>query len=100
MNTTITPIPIVNIVTADVLWKSILSGLFLLPWWFWLMIPLAFFIKNYKIFNKFFKKVFNTSGHEINKCPRCGGNLVNRSGKYGNFIGCSNYPKCKYTKQI
>ena len=31
------------------------------------------------------------------KCPRCGGNLVLRNGKYGRFYGCSNYPKCKYT---
>ena len=32
-------------------------------------------------------------------CPKCGGKLVKRSGKYGEFIGCSNYPKCKYTKK-
>ena len=30
------------------------------------------------------------------KCPRCGGNLVLRNGKYGQFYGCSNYPDCKY----
>lgn len=30
-------------------------------------------------------------------CPKCGGYLVERNGKYGKFIGCSNYPKCKYT---
>lgn len=30
------------------------------------------------------------------KCPRCGGNLVLREGKYGQFYGCSNYPQCKY----
>lgn len=30
-------------------------------------------------------------------CPRCGGDLVLRKGKYGNFYGCSNYPSCKYT---
>ena len=34
------------------------------------------------------------------KCPKCGGNLITRKGKYGEFIGCSNYPKCKFTKQI
>lgn len=33
-------------------------------------------------------------------CPRCGGNLVERSGKYGKFVGCSNYPKCRFTKQV
>ncbi|MBR1594156.1 MAG: NERD domain-containing protein [Alloprevotella sp.] len=30
-------------------------------------------------------------------CPRCGGRLVVRRGRYGNFIGCSNYPRCRYT---
>ncbi|MBE5822399.1 MAG: hypothetical protein E7311_07445 [Clostridiales bacterium] len=35
-----------------------------------------------------------------NICPKCGGKLVERNGKYGKFIGCSNYPKCKYTSQI
>lgn len=34
-----------------------------------------------------------------NKCPRCGGNLVERHGQYGRFIGCSNYPKCRYTRK-
>lgn len=33
-------------------------------------------------------------------CPKCGGKLVERQGKYGKFIGCSNYPKCKYTIDI
>ena len=30
-------------------------------------------------------------------CPKCGGRLVLRNGKYGSFYGCSNYPKCKFT---
>ena len=29
-------------------------------------------------------------------CPRCGGQLVERTGKYGKFFGCSNYPKCTF----
>ena len=35
---------------------------------------------------------------ELNRkiCPRCGGTLVLRKGKNGNFYGCSNYPKCKF----
>lgn len=32
-------------------------------------------------------------------CPKCGGKLVERRGRYGVFYGCSNYPKCKFTKQ-
>ncbi len=31
------------------------------------------------------------------RCPRCGGWLIIRSGKYGQFYGCSNYPQCKYS---
>lgn len=37
---------------------------------------------------------------ENNICPRCNGKLVLRHGKYGDFYGCENYPKCKFTKQI
>lgn len=33
-------------------------------------------------------------------CPKCGGKLVKRSGRFGVFKGCSNFPKCKYTKSI
>jgi DNA topoisomerase-1 len=31
------------------------------------------------------------------KCPRCGAQLLIRVSKYGRFLACSNYPKCKYT---
>lgn len=41
------------------------------------------------------KKSHSTSSNT--NCPKCGGTLVNRKGKYGSFQGCSNYPKCKYT---
>lgn len=30
------------------------------------------------------------------KCPRCGGDLVLRYGKFGDFIACENYPRCYY----
>ena len=33
-------------------------------------------------------------------CPECGGDLVYRNGKYGKFISCANFPKCRYTRQI
>lgn len=29
-------------------------------------------------------------------CPRCGGNIVEKTGKYGTFYGCDNYPKCTF----
>ncbi|MBE6609952.1 MAG: type I DNA topoisomerase [Ruminococcaceae bacterium] len=33
-------------------------------------------------------------------CETCGGKLVIRNGKFGNFYACENFPKCKFTKQI
>jgi DNA topoisomerase-1 len=32
------------------------------------------------------------------KCPQCGNPLVERNGKFGAFIACSTYPKCKYSR--
>lgn len=33
-------------------------------------------------------------------CPKCGGNLLERTGRKGNFIGCEKFPKCRYTKEL
>lgn len=33
-------------------------------------------------------------------CPRCGGQLLIRHSKNGDFKGCINYPSCKFTKKI
>jgi DNA topoisomerase-1 len=33
------------------------------------------------------------------KCPQCGGELVRRTGKRGAFVGCANYPRCKYVQR-
>lgn len=40
----------------------------------------------------------NEKNSKINNsiCPRCGGKLVLRNGKYGQFKGCSNFPKCRF----
>ncbi len=35
-----------------------------------------------------------------NNCPICGGLLKIKHGIYGEFFGCINYPKCKYTINI
>ncbi|MBC8415595.1 MAG: topoisomerase DNA-binding C4 zinc finger domain-containing protein, partial [Candidatus Cloacimonetes bacterium] len=32
------------------------------------------------------------------KCPKCGSALILKDGRYGKFVACSNYPKCKFTK--
>ena len=33
-------------------------------------------------------------------CPKCGSELVKRKGRFGEFIACSGFPKCKYTKNM
>jgi DNA topoisomerase-1 len=40
-------------------------------------------------------------GSDPRACPTCGtGRLSLKSGRYGAFIGCSNYPECRYTRPI
>lgn len=40
-------------------------------------------------------------GSEPRSCPKCGaGQLSLKVGRYGAFVGCSNYPDCAYTKQL
>ncbi|MBF0275542.1 MAG: type I DNA topoisomerase [Nitrospinae bacterium] len=36
---------------------------------------------------------------EGEKCPQCESQLQYRQGRFGEFISCSNYPKCKYIKK-
>jgi DNA topoisomerase-1 len=33
------------------------------------------------------------------RCPRCESELVTKTGRFGPFVGCSNYPECKYIKK-
>lgn len=33
-------------------------------------------------------------------CPDCGGELAIRKGRYGEFIACLNFPKCKYSRNL
>ena len=33
-------------------------------------------------------------------CPKCGNELLRRKGRYGEFIACGNFPKCKYTTDL
>lgn len=39
------------------------------------------------------------SGKVVKKCPTCGNNLVVRRSIYGAFLGCKEYPKCRYTEK-
>ncbi len=49
-----------------------------------------------KAFKEMEKKAPEATGET---CPECGGDLVIRKGKYGEFVACSNYPTCKYIKK-
>ena len=37
---------------------------------------------------------------EGRSCPKCEGQLVYKKGRYGKFIGCANYPKCKHIEPL
>ena len=37
---------------------------------------------------------------EDRKCPKCGSDLHIKQGRYGKFIGCSSYPKCKHMEPL
>jgi DNA topoisomerase-1 len=40
-------------------------------------------------------------GADPRSCPTCGtGRLSLKLGKFGSFVGCSNYPECRYTRQL
>ncbi|GAA9565320.1 type I DNA topoisomerase [Helicobacter pylori] len=47
------------------------------------------------------KNIISQKVHEKTgqSCPKCGGELVKKNSRYGEFIACNNYPKCKYMKQ-
>lgn len=65
----------------------------------------------YNLLDKFYKEfepMLNNAFEHMEKkqaeetgelCPECNSPLVIRSGKYGKFTACSNYPKCKYIKK-
>lgn len=66
------------------------------------------FIKNLNIVDKKERKNHILNAKQVKKekeeyylsrCPKCGGELIKRNGQYGEFYGCSNYPKCKYIKK-
>jgi DNA topoisomerase-1 len=40
------------------------------------------------------------SKSSLDTCPRCGKPLREKNGRFGRFVGCTGYPKCKYTSKI
>ncbi|MGM0641157.1 MAG: type I DNA topoisomerase [Thermotogota bacterium] len=51
--------------------------------------------------SEFLKDFKENNNVEIGeKCPKCGSELVLKKGRFGEFIACSNYPDCKFTKSV
>ena len=40
------------------------------------------------------------SNEIVGTCPECENDFIKRSGRYGEFIGCSGFPKCRFTKSL
>lgn len=40
------------------------------------------------------------NNNQPKRCPKCGGELKLRNGRYGGFWGCMAYPNCRYTENI
>ncbi len=56
---------------------------------------------NQKVFEKLGEELANPAvTANMKVCPRCGQFLKKRSGKFGEFWGCSGYPACRYTENI
>ena len=54
---------------------------------------------NQKVFERLGGELKSPAGKKKMKtCPRCGQMLRKRSGKFGEFWGCSGYPGCRYTE--
>lgn len=41
-----------------------------------------------------------SSNDIVGKCPDCGSDLIKRMGRFGEFIGCTGFPKCRFTSSI
>lgn len=59
-------------------------------------------VMNQKCFEEMGKRMgkADADGEAENRCPRCGGELIRRNGRYGPFYGCGNFPDCRYTRNI
>ena len=49
---------------------------------------------------EFLREEIDHPKKELPKCPRCGGLLQKRNGRFGEFWGCISYPSCRFTKNI
>ncbi|MFH1235897.1 MAG: topoisomerase DNA-binding C4 zinc finger domain-containing protein [Parcubacteria group bacterium] len=64
------------------------------------IIPVVIVLGVIEIGIEFLKRKLKHRNKTSGRCPRCGGTLVQKNGKFGPFIGCSNFPRCNYTRQV
>ena len=61
----------------------------------------AFYDKFVPLLDTAYEKMEKIAPEKVGEtCPECGGELVYRNSRYGKFISCSNFPKCKYTRSL
>jgi DNA topoisomerase-1 len=46
------------------------------------------------------REAYDVAHLDSTPCPECGGKLTVKSGRFGPFIACTNYPECRYTKPL
>jgi len=87
---------------SEAIIEGFLGGLEKIWWVFVLFIVFGIIIIFFQkwAYGKIDKLKGKNSRDFFKNCPKCNGGLIERSGKYGKFLGCSNYPKCKYTENI
>jgi ssDNA-binding Zn-finger/Zn-ribbon topoisomerase 1 len=50
--------------------------------------------------NRYKVNALNGQGGTMANCPKCGKQMVKRTGKKGEFMACTGYPECKHTENI
>lgn len=46
------------------------------------------------------REAYDVSDLDKEACPECSGKLTVKSGRFGPFIACTNYPECRYTRPL
>lgn len=55
---------------------------------------------NQQVFEHLREEIENAPEEPELKCPKCGSELKKRKGKFGEFMGCTGYPACRFTQNI
>lgn len=62
---------------------------------------LAFWNRFNPLLQEAYERMEKIAPEEVGEaCPECGSPLVYRHGRFGKFIACSNFPKCRYSRPL